>query len=74
LRPQALAGLVLAAMAISLGLALAGAALRLRRRRAQFAPTYAATGGALYTALQLGCAGFLVLTGLVLISLALILR
>jgi hypothetical protein len=62
----------MAAMAIAVGLALAGGALHLRRRRAQFAPTYAATGGVVYTALQLGCAGFLVLTGLVLLVLAIV--
>lgn len=63
---------MIAAVALAVGLAWIAGAVRLRRRRAEFAPTYAATGGIVYTAVQLGCAGFLILTGLVLAAMAVI--
>jgi hypothetical protein len=46
-------------------------ALRTRRRRAEIAPTYGSTGGMLFTVVQLGCAGSLLLGGLVLITVVL---
>lgn len=66
---------------IALGLfaALIGAggilgAIRTRRRRAQIAATYGATGGIVYTIVQAGCSGLLVLGGLGLIVLALLMH
>jgi hypothetical protein len=46
-------------------------ALRTRRRRAEIAPTYGSTGGMLFTVVQLGCAGSLLLGGLILITVVL---
>ncbi|HEX3508662.1 MAG TPA: hypothetical protein VHW94_09755 [Candidatus Dormibacteraeota bacterium] len=47
-------------------------ALRTRRRRAEIAPTYGSTGGIVFTIVQLGCAGALVLGGLILIAVVLL--
>jgi hypothetical protein len=46
-------------------------ALRTRRRRAEIAPTYGSTGGMIFTVVQLGCAGSLLLGGLILITVVL---
>ena len=48
------------------------AAVRTRRRRAEIAPTYGSTGGIVYTAVQLGCSGALLLGGLMLVTLVLL--
>ena len=48
------------------------AAIRTRRRRAEIAPTYGSTGGIVYTAVQVGCAGVLILGGLGLIAVVLL--
>jgi hypothetical protein len=50
------------------------AAIRQRRRRAEIAVTYGSTGGIIYTAVQAGCSGVLMLGGLGLVVLAIILR
>ncbi len=50
------------------------AAIRTRRRRAEIAATYGATGGIVYTVVQAGCSGVLVIGGLGLIVFALLLR
>ena len=50
--------------AVVLGIGGIVAALRVRRRRAEIAPTYGATGGILYTVVQAGCSGMLVLGGI----------
>jgi len=50
------------------------AAIRTRRRRAEIAATYGATGGIVYTVVQAGCSGLLVIGGLGLIVFALLLR
>jgi CHASE2 domain-containing sensor protein len=47
-------------------------ALRTRRRRAEIAPTYGSTGGIVFTIVQLGCAGALVLGGLILVTVVLL--
>ncbi len=48
------------------------AAIRIRTRRADIAPTYGSTGGIVYTAVQIGCAGVLLLGGLGLIAVVLL--
>ncbi len=50
------------------------AAIRTRRRRAEIAATYGATGGIVYTVVQAGCSGVLVIGGLGLIIFALLIR
>lgn len=62
-------GIGLGLFAVVLGIGGIVAALRVRRRRAEIAPTYGATGGILYTVVQAGCSGMLVLGG-VLIAVA----
>jgi hypothetical protein len=47
-------------------------ALRTRRRRAEIAPTYGSTGGIVYTVVQLGCSGALLVGGLILITVVLL--
>jgi hypothetical protein len=47
-------------------------ALRRRRGRAAYPETYAATGGVVYTGVQMGCGGVLILGGVTLLVLALL--
>jgi hypothetical protein len=69
---QLAAGLGLGAFAILLGAGGIAAALRTRRRRAEIATTYGSTGGIVYTVVQAGCSGLLLVGGLGLIVLALL--
>jgi hypothetical protein len=69
---QLAAGLGLGIFAMLLGAGGVAAALRTRRRRAEIAATYGSTGGIVYTLVQAGCSGVLVLGGLGLIVLALL--
>jgi hypothetical protein len=71
---QLAAGVGLGAFAILLGAGGVAAALRTRRRRAEIAATYGSTGGIVYTVVQAGCSGLLVVGGLGLIVLALLAR
>ena len=48
------------------------AAVRTRRRRAEIAPTYGSTGGIVYTAVQVGCSGALLLGSVILVTLVLL--
>jgi hypothetical protein len=48
------------------------AAIRTRSRRADIAPTYGHTGGIVYTVVQAGCSGVLMLGGLGLIAVVVI--
>ena len=57
-------GIAVGLFAIVLGIGGILASIRVRRRRAEIAPTYGATGGMLYTAVQAGCSGLLVLGGI----------
>jgi hypothetical protein len=65
-------GFGLGVIALLLGSAGIAAALRTRRRRARYAETYAASGGVVYTAVQIGCSSLFVLVGLGLMTLALV--
>jgi NhaP-type Na+/H+ or K+/H+ antiporter len=47
-------------------------ALRRRRRRARYAETYAASGGVIYTVVQIGCGAILLIGGIGLMVLALV--
>ncbi len=67
-------GFGLGVLAVLLGIAGIAAALRTRRRRERYAEAYASTGGIVYTAVQIGCSGLLLLGGLGLMILALIFR
>jgi hypothetical protein len=58
-------------LAVVVGLTWVLGALRRRRERAVTAPTYAATGGVVYTVFQLGCAGLLIVAGLAILALML---
>jgi hypothetical protein len=71
---QVLAGIGLGVLAILLGAGGVAAAIRTRRRRAEIAVTYGSTGGIVYTAVQAGCSGVLMLGGLGLIALVLLAR
>ncbi len=62
------------AFAVLIGAGGIAAAIRTRRRRAEIAATYGATGGIVYTVVQAGCSGVLVVGGLGLIVFALLLR
>ena len=66
-----LGGLILGGLTIIVGVAWVFGALRRRRERALTAPTYAATGGVVYTVFQIGCAGLLILGGVAILGLML---
>lgn len=59
-----LLGLLLGLVAIAGGVLTLVTAVLTRRRRADIAETYAITGGPVYSAVQFGCAGVLILAGL----------
>jgi hypothetical protein len=71
---QEAAGLGLGILALALGAGGVAAAIRTRRRRAEIAVTYGSTGGIIYTAVQAGCSGVLMLGGLGLLALVLLAR
>lgn len=71
---QLAAGVGLGLFAILLGAGGVAGAVRTRRRRAEIAPTYGSTGGMVYTMVQAGCSGVLILGGLGLIVAALLAR
>ena len=71
---QAAGGFGLGLLAFLIGIAGIAAALRTRRRRARYPESYSASGGAIYTGVQIGCSGLLLLGGVGLIVLALIFR
>ena len=50
--------------AILVGIAWFAGAIRTRRDREDIARTYAAAGGPAYTAMQMGCAGAVIVIGL----------
>jgi hypothetical protein len=69
---QEAAGVGVGLLAVVLGAGGVAAAIRTRRRRADIAVTYGSTGGIVYTAVQAGCSGVLLLGGLALIALVLL--
>jgi hypothetical protein len=71
---QSAGGIGLGLLAVLIGIAGIAAAIRTRRRRARYAETYASSGGIVYTVVQVGCSGLLLLGGVVLMVLALIFR
>jgi hypothetical protein len=66
-----LLGLLLGAVAVAVGVVALVAAILTRRRRADIADTYAITGGMAYSVVQFGCAGALILSGLIVIGIVL---
>lgn len=72
--PQHLGGIALGAAAVLVGVAWVVGAVRRVRDRALAAPTYAATGGVVYTVFQVGCAGILIIAGLLILALVLLSR
>jgi hypothetical protein len=71
---QEAAGVGVGILALVLGAGGIVAAIRTRRRRAEIAVTYGSTGGIIYTAVQAGCSGVLMLGGLGLLALVLLSR
>jgi hypothetical protein len=71
---QAAGGFGIGLLALLLGSAGIAAALRTRRRRASISETYGASGGVVFTVIQVGCSGLLVLGGIGLMILAIIFR
>ena len=65
---------LLGAFAILLGIGAIAAALRRRRGKDRYPETYAASGGIIYTGVQVGCGGILLLGGVALVVLALVNR
>jgi hypothetical protein len=71
---QAAGGLGLGFLAFLLGGAGVAAAVRTRRRRASSPDSYGASGGIVFTVVQVGCSGLLLLGGVGLMTLAIIFR
>lgn len=65
---------MLGVFALLLGIGAIAAAQRRRRDRARYPETYSATGGVVYTGVQMGCGAVLLLAGIGLIALALVYR
>jgi hypothetical protein len=63
---------LLGVVAIGVGAFSLVTAILTRRRRAEFAETYAVTGGIAYSLVQFGCAGALILSGLIVIGIVLL--
>jgi hypothetical protein len=71
---QHAAGVGLGLLAVLLGAGGIAGAIRTRRRRAEIAATYGSAGGIVYTVVQAGCSGVLMIGGLGLIALVLLTR
>ena len=71
---QAAGGFGLGLLALLIGAAGIAAALRTRRRRATNPETYGASGGIVFTVVQVGCSGLLLMGGVGLMLLAIIFR
>jgi hypothetical protein len=67
-----LGALLVGLVSVLIGAGWAAGAVTTRRRRAEIAATYRSSGGPLYTFVQLGCAGMLLLSGVALIGAVLI--
>jgi uncharacterized membrane protein HdeD (DUF308 family) len=66
--------ILLGVVAIAVGVVSLVTAVLTRRRRAEFAETYAVTGGIAYSVVQFGCAGALILSGLIVIGIVIFAR
>jgi hypothetical protein len=66
--------LLLGAFGFLLGIGAIAAALRRRRGKDRYPETYAASGGIIYTVVQIGCGGILLLGGAGLVVLSLVNR
>ncbi len=66
-----LIGVLLGVIATGAGVVALISAVLTRRRRGEIAETYASTGGVAYSVVQFGCAGMLILAGLILIAIVL---
>ncbi|MDQ6691476.1 MAG: hypothetical protein M3Z13_01790 [Candidatus Dormibacteraeota bacterium] len=64
---RVLIGVLLGVIAVAAGVVAMVSAVLTRRRRGEIADTYASSGGIAYSVLQFGCAGMLMLAGLILI-------
>ena len=64
--------LLLGVFALLLGIGAIAAAMRRRRDRARYPETYAASGGIVYTGVQIGCGAVLLLAGVGLVVLTLV--
>jgi hypothetical protein len=67
-------GFLLGVFAFLLGIGAIAAALRRRRNKVRYPETYAATGGVVYTVVQVGCGVVLLLGGVGLVVLAVVYR
>ena len=65
---------MLGVFALLLGIGGIAAAMRRRRDRERYPETYSATGGVVYTAVQMGCGAVLLVAGAGLITLAIVYR
>lgn len=70
--PRILLGLLMGVVAIAIGVFALVTAILTRRRREDIADTYAITGGVAYSVVQFGCAGVLILSGLIVIAVVLL--
>jgi hypothetical protein len=69
---QSAAIIGLGILAVLLGVGGVIGAVQTRRRRAEIAPTYGSTGGMVFTVVQVGCFGALLLGGVILITVVLL--
>lgn len=63
-----LGGLMMGGLALLVGAAWIVGAIRRVRERALSGPTYEATGGPVYAVFQIGCAGLLIIAGIVILA------
>jgi uncharacterized membrane protein HdeD (DUF308 family) len=67
-------GFVLGIFAFLIGIAVIAAAIRRRRGRSRYPETYAASGGMIYTGVQVGCGVVVLLGGILLMVLAFVFK
>ena len=65
---HAVGGLGLGLFVILVGIGWIGGAISHQKRHAEFAQTYAATGGPLYAISQIGCAAVIIVVGIAIIA------
>jgi hypothetical protein len=71
---ELIGGIAMGLFAMAIGAGGIVAALLRRRRRAEIADTYGSTGGIVYTIVQAGCSGVLLLGGVGLVVAALLIK